>query len=99
MNKLLFTLTAIVLLGIGTASARVLYVALDGTGDYTSHQAAFAASLNGDTILIAPGDYGTTGATLSGRSNVVVAGTGFSATPYVSVKIGGLTLTNCSNCE
>ncbi|MCH2133657.1 MAG: hypothetical protein MK116_07895 [Phycisphaerales bacterium] len=41
----------------GTAAADTIYVAQDGTGDYTTIQAAMNAAQDGDEILIYPGTY------------------------------------------
>ena len=46
-----------VMLGASSATADILTVALDGSGDYTAIQDAVDASASGDTILVSPGYY------------------------------------------
>ncbi len=55
--KALFTLLTLTLLIPGLAMGITRTVKLDGSGDYTSIQAAMNAAQSGDTILVYPGRY------------------------------------------
>ena len=48
------------LLAVTGATADVLTVALDGSGDYTSIQAAIDAAVTGDEVVLQPGIYNET---------------------------------------
>jgi hypothetical protein len=56
--KTIKILLLFLILGCGhTASAQIITVKQDGTGDYTTIQQAVDASIDGDTVLVWPGTY------------------------------------------
>ncbi len=52
-----FILGALFSLALSPASAATIRVALDGTGDFPDLASAVAAALDGDTVLVEPGEY------------------------------------------
>jgi hypothetical protein len=60
INRMLFATVAFALSSATTADADVLTVALDGTGDYTTIQAAIDAAVTGDEVVLQPGIYNQT---------------------------------------
>lgn len=81
-------LAVVLLVSFSTAHAGTIYVAGDGTGDFTNIRPAVEAAASGDVIVVGPGTYTGTGAvdialtgktlTISGsdpNNPVVVAGT------------------------
>ena len=52
-----FLFTALLLMLPSPASAATVTVSLDGTGDFTDIQAAIDAAVDGDEILVGPGEY------------------------------------------
>jgi len=55
--SILFTLIFAFQVIIGSAAATTFYVDDDGTGNYTTIQAALADAVDGDTIIVQPGTY------------------------------------------
>jgi hypothetical protein len=62
-------------------SARIIYVDINGSGQFTSIQSAINAAVNGDTIKVLPGIYD---GQLTIGKNVVIQGSGYEVTTITS---------------
>jgi hypothetical protein len=76
MMKILTGLTVALLIVSLPADATIRYVSAYGGGQYTTLSAAYAAAVNGDTILIGPGTY-TEASTLTSVKRLAWVGAGW----------------------
>lgn len=77
----IFVFTFIFLISITSILGKTLVVDINGSGQYTSIQAAFNAASVGDTVKILPGNYE---AAISLSKNIVVLGSGYENTLITS---------------